>query len=152
MESSASYSPRRSSPVLPCRCRREWANWWVSHGWNILYISWQQQMHKAAVCGRISWILLPMDWPWFPACPTAPEFAFFATEVDKSHGWEIRRFKDYFLMPEILRHLCLWCFLDLFGTRNMLGFEIAYIYILYIYIYMVPSSVSPPPPMGWVPR
>ena len=40
MESSASYSPRRSSPVLPCRCRREWANWWVSHGWNILYISW----------------------------------------------------------------------------------------------------------------
>ena len=73
MESWASYSPRRSLPVLPCRCRREWANWWVSHGWKILYTIWQHQMHKA-VCGRISWILLPMDWPWFPVCPTALDF------------------------------------------------------------------------------
>ena len=95
-------------------------------------------MHKAAVCGRISWILLPMDWPWFPACPTAPEFAFF-----RHWGWQItwlRNQKVQRLLPdardsEASLSLMFFVFLCFFWyTQHARSWNCIYIYILYIYI------------------
>ena len=53
---------------------------------------------------------------------------------------------------DLLTQICIYGFVVVVSLRMNIYNCINSLYKQFIYIYMVPSSVSPPPPMGWVPR